>query len=370
MGYRVFICYRRDNKDFARNIERELVAEFGDGAVFLDTDEIRGGEHWKEEVVKVLEDEPVVITLITTKWNSRRNGKPKLLYEEDYVRFELEAALERGLSVVPVLYEPANWPKEDTLPQTLRPVLGFQRVRFSNDRWKNDAGELKRALVSLGVAGQTAAVEAQTPPGPSAPFAQLPTTLYPSMFREEPAARQERLAKYRAAAQAERERKKRARARAEPFYARWEFWTAAVVTTAAGAGAVVGAEALTRTIADRWTSLPDPPIVAALVLVAVWAAAWTGMGAAAYWDDPARGPWVFYRRGLLGGYGFWNSKWTAFPIATLVAWCLARAIAWLPNHGQGWNYDLIFWLVLAAYTLPAVGVYVTQSLDTTDLNLL
>src|SRR5207244_3772613 len=102
------------------------------------------------------------------------------------------------------------------------------------------------------------------------------------------------------AANAERERKKRARAGAEPFYARLEFWTAAVVTTAAGAGAVVGAEALTRTIADRWTSLPDPPIVAALVLVAVWAAAWTGMGAAAYWDDPARGPSVFYTRGLLG----------------------------------------------------------------------
>jgi hypothetical protein len=111
VGYRVFICYRRDDGEFARNIERELARCFGADNVFLDTDQIRGGEQWKRRVLEVLESKPVVVTLITTRWNSRRGGKPKLLDGADHIRFELETALGQGLDVVPVLHERAHWPK-------------------------------------------------------------------------------------------------------------------------------------------------------------------------------------------------------------------------------------------------------------------
>jgi len=94
----------------------------------------------------------------------------------------------------------------------------------------------------------------------------------------------------------------------------------------------------------------------------VWACARIGMGAAAYWDEPrAR---LFYLRGLLGGYTLWIEDlepigfWTAFPIATVLSWCLARGIAWPAYHYLHWSYDLIFWLVLATYTLCAVLGYV------------
>lgn len=78
-----------------------MVEDFGRDAVFLDTDEIPGGEIWTKKVLEAFEDEPVVVTLITTRWNSRRAGKFKLLSEDDHVRFELEAALERGLPIIP-----------------------------------------------------------------------------------------------------------------------------------------------------------------------------------------------------------------------------------------------------------------------------
>jgi hypothetical protein len=195
------------------------------------------------------------------------------------------------------------------------------------------------------------------------------------MFRESQEARKARLAAAEAAASEERARKERARAEAAPFYMRWEFWLAAVVTVAAGATALVAVERLIQTIVDRWldrwVSLPAPPIVAGVVLVAVWAGARIGMGAVAYRDDPSRGVWAFYQRGLFGGYTLWLSDWepvalwTAFPIATVLSWSLARGIAWPPYHYLDWSYNLIFWLALSAYTLFAVVGYVALTLGET-----
>jgi TIR domain len=376
VGYKIFICYRRVNKEFARGIERTLVEDFGRGSVFLDTDEIPGGQVWTKKVLEVFEDEPVVVTLVTTRWNSRRAGKLRLLAEDDHVRFELEAALERGLPIVPVLYEPARAPKKTELPPTLEPLLDFQIVRFSNDRWNHDAGELARALKGAGVApqGSPAQVKPQetelSVPLPSRlPNVQLPRTYSPSMFTESPEERKEREAKVKE----ERERKARARAEAGPFYARSEFWLAALVTVALGTAALIGAELLARTIADRWTSLPDLPLVAGVLLVVVWASARMGVSAAAYRDDPDRGTRVFYTRGLLGGYTLAIEDfepiglWAAFPIATVLSWGLARGLAWVPYYFLDWNYALVFWLVLAAYTLLALVPYVVLTLEeTTD----
>jgi hypothetical protein len=225
-----------------------------------------------------------------------------------------------------------------------------------------------RALTFLGVA-PTTPVDPPQPRRVQPAAGQLPATLTRSMFRETPVARKARLEAAAAAAREERAQKQRIRAEAEPFYARWEFWLAAIVMVLAGAAAVVGAELLTRTIADRWITLPDPSILAGVLLVLAWAGAWIGMGAAAYWDDPRRGARVFYLRGLLGGYTLWFSDWepigawTAFPIATVLPWCVARGIAWPPYHYLQWSYGLIFWLVLGAYTLGALAVYLFFTLD-------
>jgi hypothetical protein len=376
LGYKVFICYRRVDKDFARTIEGILGEHFGADSIFLDTDEIKGGQQWKNRVIEVLDDKPVVVTLITTRWNSRRQGKPRLLDEKDHVRFELESAVMRGLLVVPVLYEPAHWPKSNQVPPTLHGVLEFQKVPFSSDRWKHDSDVLVKALTDLGVT-PVAPVAPAKPPVPSplrpqtwAAHGQLPARWTPSMFTEDPEVRKARLEEATAAAKAEQERKRQIRAQAEPFYARWEFWLAAVVTFAAGAAAVLGTEALTRSIASRWTSLPDPSIVAGVALVATWGIARIGMGAWAYWDDPSRGTRVFYLRGLLGGYTLWFgtwgesiAAWTAFPIASVLSWTLARGVAWPPYHYLHWSYDLTFGLVLAGYTLTALVVYVALTVE-------
>lgn len=380
MAYKIFICYRRDDKEFARSIERRLVEEFGADAVFLDVEDVGPGREWRQRVIEVIDEEPIVVTLITTKWNSRRAGRPKLLDKEDHIRFELKQALKRDLAIVPVLYEPARWPKPDQLPPSLQPILGFQNVPFSYERWDYDAGVLVKALRDI--LGEPPDPQPEKQPiqvtprpvstQPGRPFGQRPTVFSQSMFRESPEAKKAR----EAALKAETERIERARAEATPFYERWAFWVAALVTLIFGGAALVGAEALARVIANIWTSLPDPPLVAGVVLVLLWAISRIVVSAAAYWYDPDRGAPVFYTRGLFGGYTLTFADyepvgfWATFPIATVVAWMLARGIAWVPYNFWDWNYALIFWIVLAAYTLPALVVYLGLTYDEIETSYL
>jgi hypothetical protein len=375
MAYKIFLCYRRDDKEFARGIERRLVQEFGADAVFLDVESVRGGRDWKRSVVKALEDDPIVVTLITTKWNSIRGGQRKLFNKADHIRFELQTALGRELPIIPVLYEPARWPKADQLPPTLKSILRFQKVPFSYERWDYDAGELVRALRD--VLGEPHDVQTEERPQVAAhqpipsrlrsAYSPLPTTFDRRMFQESPEERKAR----EDAAKAERERIERARTEATPFYARWEFWVAALVTLVLGAAALVGAEALAQVIASNWISLPDPSLAAGVLLVVIWAITRMGLSAAAYWYDPERGSSVFYTRGLLGGYTLMFADyepvgmWAAFPIATAAAWMVARGIAWVPNNFWEWNYGLIFWLVLLAYTVPVFALYSLFTLEET-----
>lgn len=260
MKYKIFICYRRDNKELARSIHERLGSEFGSDAIFIDFDAVGGGHNWEKRVDEVLEDKPIVVKLITTVWNSRHDGKPRLLNKNDHVRFELKEALDRKLAIIPVLYDRALWPKENQLPPELHPILKFQKVPISQDRWDHDLKELIKALRDL------LGLPAKTGSEPFTPIARHPAigtgptfpALYTrSMFQETPEQRQRRLKEQEEQHKAEEKRREEARAREPAFIARWEFWTASVLTLIMGIGALIGGEFLARGIASltfSWTA--------------------------------------------------------------------------------------------------------------------
>ncbi len=175
-----------------------------------------------------------------------------------------------------------------------RPCSSWWRVPFSQERWDYDAGELVRAV--KGVLGEPAeapkaaeAPQAEPPadsPRTVRPYqpsgrVQLPTTISRSLFQESPEERKARQAALEETFQREEERRERARAEAIPFFSRPDFWFAAFLTLVLGAAALVGGEALARVIANNWTSLPDPSIPAAILVVTLYALARIGLGAAA-----------------------------------------------------------------------------------------
>ena len=64
---------------------------------------------------------------------SRRLDNP-----DDFVRIEIEAALQQDKRVIPVLVGEAQMPRGDQLPDTLRPFARRNAVRLTHERFRAD----------------------------------------------------------------------------------------------------------------------------------------------------------------------------------------------------------------------------------------
>jgi hypothetical protein len=62
----IFISYRSvDGMDKATALARDLGAVFGPEQVFLDKDDLSGGSAWRDEVQRAIEQQPVLLLLMT-----------------------------------------------------------------------------------------------------------------------------------------------------------------------------------------------------------------------------------------------------------------------------------------------------------------
>ena len=62
------------------------------------------------------------------------------------MRIEIEAALERGIRVIPVLVDGALMPKREDLPASLQRLRRRQAIEISHNRFDSDVGRLTHAL--------------------------------------------------------------------------------------------------------------------------------------------------------------------------------------------------------------------------------
>ena len=110
----VFISYRReDSAGFAGRIYDRLTRRLDPKSVFLDVDNIQPGLDFFEVLSEKLRLCNVLIAVIGRNWNSiaDRDNRRRLDDPDDFVRIEIEAALERGIRVIPVLVDGATMPK-------------------------------------------------------------------------------------------------------------------------------------------------------------------------------------------------------------------------------------------------------------------
>jgi hypothetical protein len=123
---RVFLSYRRsDSQDVAGRIFDRLSAYLTRNGVFKDIDDIPAGVNFEDHVQQALSDCSAVLVLIgptyLTCTDSR--GRRRLFDDpEDLVRREVEAALALKIPTIPVPVSNAAMPREDQLPETLRPL--------------------------------------------------------------------------------------------------------------------------------------------------------------------------------------------------------------------------------------------------------
>lgn len=145
----IFISYRRDDaKHAAGRLVDRLGRTFVRDQLFFDIDNIEPGLDFKKVLSEKVEGCDVLLAVIGPDWISSKDelGARRLDSLYDFVRVEIEAALARGVRVIPVLVDGARMPKESELPETMRPLTYRNAVRLTHERFAADAGDLSDAL--------------------------------------------------------------------------------------------------------------------------------------------------------------------------------------------------------------------------------
>jgi invasion protein IalB len=188
MARGIFVNYRRDDSAAnALSIAQYLEREFGSRNVFIDVDRIRSGDDFPVTLAKKLEGCGALIAVIGPSWLSLKDetGRRRLDDPEDWVRLEIEQALERKIPVIPVVVGGATLPKKLELPAGLQPLAqrhaltlttnGFRhemaglaadvRALLPRKRWIGTAA-VAAVVAALLAAGTYFALTRETPPPP------------------------------------------------------------------------------------------------------------------------------------------------------------------------------------------------------------
>src|SRR6476469_2291176 len=149
MNAKVFISYRReDSAPYAGRLYDRLVARFGEDQVFIDIDQIDPGEDFAEVINRKVGTCDIAIIAIGPDWlhATDASGKRRLDDEEDFVRMEIVAALQRKIRVIPVLVGGAQMPRKQDLPEALAPLSRRNAIELSETRFHADVNRLIEAI--------------------------------------------------------------------------------------------------------------------------------------------------------------------------------------------------------------------------------
>jgi hypothetical protein len=107
----VFLSYRReDAAPYARLLQVQFSERLPDARVFMDLDSIEAGLDFAKVIREAVDSCAVLVALIGRQWATLADeqGHPRLYNPNDFVRFEIQRALQRGVRVIPVLVDGAD----------------------------------------------------------------------------------------------------------------------------------------------------------------------------------------------------------------------------------------------------------------------
>jgi serine/threonine protein kinase len=133
---KVFISYRRDDSaGMAGRLYDRLQTRFGAENVFMDIDTIPLGVDFREHLESGVRKCDVVVVILGRNWAARTpEGGRRLDDPKDFVRIEIEAALARGIPVIPVLVDQMRMPAESELPPGLAGLAYRNAIEVAHGR--------------------------------------------------------------------------------------------------------------------------------------------------------------------------------------------------------------------------------------------
>ena len=155
-GGRIFISYRRQDSAYPAGwLYDRLADRFGPEQIFKDVDSIELGDDFVTTITNAVGSCDILLALIGQQWVdvASADGRRRLDDPDDFVRLEVEAALEREVLLIPILVDGATMPRGDQLPPSIAPMVRRQALELSPHRFKADTERLldvmERTLADL-----------------------------------------------------------------------------------------------------------------------------------------------------------------------------------------------------------------------------
>jgi hypothetical protein len=167
----VFLSYRReDAAPYARSLQIQLRERLPDAKVFMDLDSIEPGLDFAEVIREAVDSCAVLVALIGGQWATLADekGRRRLDNPDDYVRFEVQSALERGVRVIPVLVDGAKPLQQQQLPSGLQELARLNALELSYGRYQYDADRLLDLIQRVLAAASTPSAMDAAQKGPKA----------------------------------------------------------------------------------------------------------------------------------------------------------------------------------------------------------
>jgi formylglycine-generating enzyme required for sulfatase activity len=152
MSGKIFVNYRReDSAARALSIAQYLEKQFGARNVFLDIDRMRAGLVFPKVLEERLNVCKVMIVVIGPSWLGVSNeaGARRLDDPDDWVRLEIARALQRGITVIPVLVDGAVLPRRLDLPIELQQLVDRHLAVITTNGFRNDMAGLVRDIEAI-----------------------------------------------------------------------------------------------------------------------------------------------------------------------------------------------------------------------------
>jgi hypothetical protein len=157
---KIFINYRRSDTNIAAGwLYSKLCSVFSKGDVFLDTASIDVGDHFDAVIVSTLRKTALFLTIIGPRWlttTDDQTGQRRLDAPRDFVRREIEIALQEGIRIIPVCVEGAQVPKVSALPPSIAELPEHNAHFISNDNLEDEFNALVAHIKKVMDHGPTA----------------------------------------------------------------------------------------------------------------------------------------------------------------------------------------------------------------------
>ena len=146
---RVFLSYRReDSKHVAARIGERLDARF---QLFMDVDAIQPGMDFAAVMASAVGQSDVLVAVIGDGWlkAADRYGQRRLEDPSDFVVTEIGTALQRRITIIPVLVDGAQMPSRAELPPVLADLSTRHALSVSHETFAADMARLIAAIDSV-----------------------------------------------------------------------------------------------------------------------------------------------------------------------------------------------------------------------------